>query len=993
MTIESAKLHLGSVIFCIGLIICPHSAAANMPNVTDGNPVNSTGEETVGSDSKIIGVASGQNDSRFIIDDMHELTGYSHSQLSISGIQDNLGTLEIKTVGAFTTEGRVLVNAHGQIINEGEMTNKGTISFMESSLYSGAGSIDNKDGILNLHGGMANGGATNILYSLSSDMGEIIISGNLGENTYAALDNVSSGTISIEKQTSTVVGDFTFVTAAGIEGIIGGADLTCNGGIFSGAIAAKNIFTNGDNVFASYLGARSYTVLSGTTDFHFVSPEQKSDYTIHENATLRFFGERDMPNNSYLGDGKTMINSGTVEFHTSFVNEGEILNNETGNVIFKKSSTYTKASAASVLNNKGLLTIDAETKGIETLFQDINLLSGSTLSLVADGNTSMKNDLLLKGAQTGSQLCLGSNGKTLTINKLLDAKNADIRIQAGQVTLAYTTRLAGESVTLDGGATLKVLQKISSDTIYPHIQSDRITIKGTLDIGYGNTLTVGNTANSSLTFANGSSLSLAAYGTFRLSSLNATGKVLIEDNVLLDISGASENIIGKTFLTTEKGITGRFLSPLYNVTYQNNRAFIASRNAVLPALSGSLNLADLSGNKWSGGNYADRALDALAAVDVNALGAYIQLAATMPELGNRAVGQLFAEYGAYASQPVILSGEQFFRVIGRQIKSWQDAISSPFFPPASDSIAQSNSGYGSLVPQGCSVRVQGGGYDYCINRTRIWAGGTGAWSDQNDRNGVAGFDYRSGGFAVGAEYQLGRFLLGVAGGYDRGKLDVDDLKTTFDADIMNLGLYGAYQHESGFYGKTDIGFSQGWNDYDVDLVLGGVKRGKYKNQVYLASLEVGYLWNLPGSFIISPSAGVNYRRICQDAWSENVDSRGGAPGVANYFTRSKRNLVEIPLALRVGRVFSFKNARFAPEINAAWIYSASDNQPRIDTGFQNMQSTVRMLGANTGRNRWLLGAAVTANFNRNIDSTLEYRFEKRSASQNHNVSVNMGVSF
>ncbi|MCC8166051.1 MAG: autotransporter outer membrane beta-barrel domain-containing protein, partial [Planctomycetes bacterium] len=274
---------------------------------------------------------------------------------------------------------------------------------------------------------------------------------------------------------------------------------------------------------------------------------------------------------------------------------------------------------------------------------------------------------------------------------------------------------------------------------------------------------------------------------------------------------------------------------------------------------------------------------------------------------------------------------------------------------------------------------------------RIWGGGYGVWSDQNSRNGVAGHEYKGGGFLLGTDMTfLDSVTVGFAASYTRGKTDVDDLMTKYDSDILNLGLYANYMHASGLFVNFGIGYGHGWNDYDVNLILGGKKSGKFRSQVWSADLELGYEWQVGGGFPLITSVAVNYIHNRANDWTE---SASGA-GLANRYATDSQNLFDIPLTMRFNKVFALGGGRYiAPEVKAAWIATSGNKRPSLTAGYAGVGGGYTQYGINPGKSRWLVGGGVRAKLSERVGVGAEYTFERRGGYWNHNVSASLGVSF
>ncbi len=281
-----------------------------------------------------------------------------------------------------------------------------------------------------------------------------------------------------------------------------------------------------------------------------------------------------------------------------------------------------------------------------------------------------------------------------------------------------------------------------------------------------------------------------------------------------------------------------------------------------------------------------------------------------------------------------------------------------------------------------------------VGRASIWASGFGAWATQDSADNTPGYKYDSQGAALGFEYAVANCLqFGVSAAYSRGNLKVSDLGYKNKPDIMNLALYGIYNHESGFYAQGGLGYGHAWNDYTIDMIVGGQKKGKYGSDEWSGNLELGYVARLPQEFNLIPSVGVEYAYLDNNSC---IESTSGNPNlVANSFESGHDDSVAIPLGMRFNKMFSFgcNGGYIVPEVRASWVYMANESHPSINAGYANAPGSASMHGVNPGSNFWRIGGGVSGRFNERVDYSVDYDFDTRSGFRGHNVSATVGLSF
>ncbi|MCC8180123.1 MAG: autotransporter outer membrane beta-barrel domain-containing protein [Planctomycetes bacterium] len=233
----------------------------------------------------------------------------------------------------------------------------------------------------------------------------------------------------------------------------------------------------------------------------------------------------------------------------------------------------------------------------------------------------------------------------------------------------------------------------------------------------------------------------------------------------------------------------------------------------------------------------------------------------------------------------------------------------------------------------------------------------------------------------------------MAAAYSAGDAKLRDLRYKNEADVFNLALYSAYSHESGLYLEGGLGYGHSWNDYLVDSIAipGGVKKGDFGSDLFSAHLELGFAARLPRDFILVPSLGLSYTHLHNDSWTETIDSN---QLVANRFGSGSDDGLDVPLGVRFSRLLRFGDDSYlAPEIRAAYIYSAAKTRPTITSSLAGMPGGMEMRGIDPGRSHWRVGAGLSGRINNRVDIRCEYDFDSRSGYKGHNLNASLGVEF
>jgi outer membrane autotransporter protein len=294
-------------------------------------------------------------------------------------------------------------------------------------------------------------------------------------------------------------------------------------------------------------------------------------------------------------------------------------------------------------------------------------------------------------------------------------------------------------------------------------------------------------------------------------------------------------------------------------------------------------------------------------------------------------------------------------------------------------------GYGPAAPAA--------GYGSSLNR--IWVNGFGSFHKQRDINGMMGYDYNSGGVILGYDREVAALpglTLGINGAWSHGKLKNNDGLAKTDVDNFSLGFYGSYNFANGFF--LDLNLAYGWGDNDswVNRVVGYQTRGDFDSKSISAGLTAGYKINLTDKVRLTPSLGLQYTHINQDAWSERIlNPVYGA--VANWFGDVKEDMLEIPVNFTLDATINAGSAVVTPEFRVGAVFVADRPSNVLTMGFVGAPESINIYGINTSRTRFKGGAGVKIQFNDLVDLSANYDLEASSHYTAHSGFVGLGFSF
>lgn len=645
-----------------------------------------------------------------------------------------------------------------------------------------------------------------------------------------------------------------------------------------------------------------------------------------------------------------------------------------GTNTFKGKVSAGSLSTGILMGGRGL-TENTFKESVNLWGEDITGFKGYAITMVSGVNTFEKSVT----AENKSAFFIDSQ------TTFLDA----LDVGAGSIDIGYIDSVIAKSPATD--SEIALLQGKTTEVI---LGSENAKLKGSVvQVGKDATLTL--TANAAIegdaVFTDGSRLAIGSFedASRGVYALSVSGTVTIEDGASMAVLGLDPTKAKGFTVLSANSIEGAMFNTealsLYRLKKVDDVIVTDGMNSVHDIVDSVLKVA--SDNSYRAAAlidsiFSDSSSDqALQAKLGDGVTIATEIAKDNADLGRVAFSQLFAEYATAGASASYSTAQNF----SNGITGHQTQLRDTGFASVDASVDSAPTAFASL--RGTSQGYSG------FNPNRIWGGGFGAWTRQNDRNNQFGYKYNSGGFILGYDREIGDMVFGVSTAYSSGRIKNNEGFTRTDVDTFNVGLYASYNHCSGFFVDANAGLGYAWNKMKTtDLIGGGglMKEGKYRNTSLQAGLKIGYDFTLAQDFHIIPSVGLEYTHVHQKGWSEKIQS---SSQIANWFDKTNNDYVSIPIGTRINKTFTVGDCvSVTPEIRGAWIYEAKDPKARVRMGYVGSGASTMLYGVDSGRSRGLVGAGLKARV-RNVDAFVDYNYEFRSGYKNHNLMAGLGLSF
>jgi outer membrane autotransporter protein len=558
----------------------------------------------------------------------------------------------------------------------------------------------------------------------------------------------------------------------------------------------------------------------------------------------------------------------------------------------------------------------------------IGRLAGSTGTVTVDGagSTWTNNENLYVGASGTGTLSISNGGEVIAASAMIGA----------------TSTLSGDStLTLDSG-------------------NGTLTNHGTIAPGNSiGTLTV----DGDVTFENGSTLEAEIDNAGNSDKLDVTGNVTINNGTTLAVNSNGETIQGGqqyTLIEADGSISGAFTTldtslVTWDTSVEGDVVYGGSTVVLTSSVQAFDDLSLLcTDNQRACGRAVQQIVDdggnlggltgALQGIvgDNNLRRAYDQLSGqTRPSIAS------IADTGVSHFTGVVTGRMQSARFASLGLDGPMLAMAGN----TTDVIAIGN----------------GSSYD-ADSLYGFWTKGLGAIGDRDSEDGVNGYDYKIGGFALGLDYQfIENFIAGVTFGYSDTDVDYRNSRDNSRIESIYSGLYGSYKD---FDGYIDGIFTYTAFDSETDRYVNFVNEkneGDFDGYEISAYIEVArnhYFKDL----LIQPLCGFEFGYQHQDSYTE----KGGASAL--HYEGQSFESYKSALGVRVSEnLFKNTDKDLWAQLRAKWMHEFGDAAAGITTSFASTPGyRFSIKDARMNRDSAVLGAGIKYDPNRNILLFIDY---------------------
>ena len=286
----------------------------------------------------------------------------------------------------------------------------------------------------------------------------------------------------------------------------------------------------------------------------------------------------------------------------------------------------------------------------------------------------------------------------------------------------------------------------------------------------------------------------------------------------------------------------------------------------------------------------------------------------------------------------------------------------------------------------------------CGNKKQVsnwWGKATGTVSNQDDRQGMSGYETGAAGLMMGYDVPLSNYSrLGVGGGYTKSAIDDNNSNANTDVDSYQVTGYFEYAPQPWFVRAS---LTAGVDRYDSsrNISFSGINReinADYRGKQYSGLVAIGkhFYYN---ETTITPLASLQATHIKVDSFNE----KGGGDVNLNVDSQNY-DFLQSNLGVKVERVIKTSNGAVSPEAHVRWLHDFNSTTMEQTASFAGGGSLFTAQGIKQDRDLYNVGAGFTmfyCNCEKNawsVKSLYDYKWNDSEYSS-HQVSLIANISF
>lgn len=278
---------------------------------------------------------------------------------------------------------------------------------------------------------------------------------------------------------------------------------------------------------------------------------------------------------------------------------------------------------------------------------------------------------------------------------------------------------------------------------------------------------------------------------------------------------------------------------------------------------------------------------------------------------------------------------------------------------------------------------------------QTWAKVFGTVGEQDDRDGITGYDVDTYGVTVGMDTQTlaEDWVWGVALTYADTEVDrtiAAGSTSDVELDTYQVAIYGDYKWDAATYVNGQLGYAMNSGDQTRNFA-GLVANADVDSDVFFARLETGRDYDMDNGFTVTPIAMLNYQHISPDDYTET----GTCGAACLTVDTDSLNILEAGLGAEASYLMQNADGSFIkPKAHAAYRYDFIGDEVESTSSFAGAPGVaINTEGFDAQQSTFNVGAGLEFYTTSNWEMSVNYDYEIKEDYDGHNGYVRAAYKF
>jgi outer membrane autotransporter protein len=270
----------------------------------------------------------------------------------------------------------------------------------------------------------------------------------------------------------------------------------------------------------------------------------------------------------------------------------------------------------------------------------------------------------------------------------------------------------------------------------------------------------------------------------------------------------------------------------------------------------------------------------------------------------------------------------------------------------------------------------------------FWMKAFGSIGEQDDKNGINGFDLRAKGFGLGIDGEKNNKQIGAAFFYTNANVDVNNISQSSNLDVFTALIYGnipVIDDKTKLLYQASYSWQNNSSTRDIAF-MGTTASADYTTTVASADLKLVRDYKITNSFMVQPLIQTTYRYF--DSPSYNETGAGALNLHVNSFNSSQ-------LLAGGGLIAHYKideDSKIIGNINA--LYDVNNKKQTVTSSYEGAVGVeFDTDGIDNGRWQYETGIAYERNITKGSNVNFGYNYQEQGSFDNHTLSAKYVYTF